>query len=188
LCVSRFARVKQQDFVLRAFELFCRQRTDFTLVLLGPDPIDERWDDGESFLSELSEYVTARKLPVVFRIGANWETVLEYYSQAYACLFAAKNEDFGLVPLEAMASGKPVISIDEGGPRETILQGTTGFLVRDEEEMADKMLLLAGNPAVAKDMGLRGRGHVKKHFDDSEFLQRFSPLISRSQPGRKPAT
>ena len=46
-----------------------------------------------------------------------------------AALFTAPNEDFGLVPLEAMAAGLPVLAVDNGGPRETVLDGRTGWLL-----------------------------------------------------------
>lgn len=47
-----------------------------------------------------------------------------------ALLYTPVNEHFGIVPLEAMAAGRPVVACDSGGPRESVLHGQTGFLCR----------------------------------------------------------
>ncbi len=62
------------------------------------------------------------------------EKLVDLYSRCKAVIQTSVNEDFGMVPLEAMASGKPVIAVNEGGFRETILDGRTGVLVRKPYE------------------------------------------------------
>lgn len=47
-----------------------------------------------------------------------------------AVLYTPQNEHFGIVPLEAMASGRPVIACDSGGPTESVRHETTGFLCK----------------------------------------------------------
>lgn len=63
------------------------------------------------------------------------EELRDAYSRCNAFLFSAVEEDFGMVPLEAMACGKPVISIGEGGPLE-YLDASVSYLYKDIEEMA----------------------------------------------------
>jgi glycosyltransferase involved in cell wall biosynthesis len=55
--------------------------------------------------------------------------LVDLYSRCKGLICTALDEDFGLTPLEAMASGKPVIAVDEGGFRETVIPGT-GVLVQ----------------------------------------------------------
>jgi len=57
--------------------------------------------------------------------------LLSLYSKCKGFITTSKDEDFGMTPVEAMASGKPVIAPNEGGYKETILDGVTGRLIED---------------------------------------------------------
>ncbi len=57
------------------------------------------------------------------------EELVDLYSRCQAVIQTSKNEDFGIVPIEAMASGKPVIAVREGTFEETLIEGKTGILV-----------------------------------------------------------
>ena len=70
-------------------------------------------------------------LPVEFVVNPDDATLRALYGQATALLFTAPNEDFGIVPIEAMACGTPVMAVNHGGPRETIVHGETGWLLPD---------------------------------------------------------
>lgn len=59
------------------------------------------------------------------------ETLRDYYRRCRAVVFVA-DEDFGIVPVEAMSAGRPVIAFDSGGVRETIVPGRTGMLFREQ--------------------------------------------------------
>jgi glycosyltransferase involved in cell wall biosynthesis len=59
------------------------------------------------------------------------EDVRDAYRGAAAVILPGE-EDFGIVPVEAQACGRPVVALGRGGARETVLQGTTGVLVDDD--------------------------------------------------------
>jgi len=59
------------------------------------------------------------------------DRLIVLYQNCRAVIFAASQEDFGIVPVEAMAAGKPVIALAEGGVKETVIDGKTGLLVSD---------------------------------------------------------
>jgi alpha-1,3/alpha-1,6-mannosyltransferase len=99
--------------------------------------------------------------------------LIELFSNCTAVLYTPVNEDFGIVPLEAMASYKPCIAVNEGGPREVIKDGETGFLVNSEGEMTEKMKLLASNLDLAEGMGKKGRKHVEKNYSWKAFMEKF---------------
>ncbi len=90
----------------------------------------------------------AEGLPITFEEGPSDERLIELYQQATALLFTAPNEDWGIVPLEAMASGTPVIAVASGGPCESVVHGETGWLLEGRPKaFADQML------AVSRDAG-----------------------------------
>ncbi|VVC55695.1 putative glycosyltransferase [Beijerinckiaceae bacterium RH AL1] len=72
---------------------------------------------------------------IEFRGWASHEELAGYYKNCRALLFPGE-EDFGIVPLEAMASGRPVIAFGSGGALDTVVEGVTGTFFRRQSEDA----------------------------------------------------
>jgi glycosyltransferase involved in cell wall biosynthesis len=70
---------------------------------------------------------------VSFKGWASDEEMLSYYEKAKALLFPGK-EDFGIVPVESMASGCPVIAFGEGGVLDSVTDGETGVFFKEQTE------------------------------------------------------
>ena len=172
---SRISPPKRQLFVLRAFAEFYRQNREFRLILASTSP---NTDENRRYVEEVRKFIADHDLPVEIKLDLARSEILDAYSHAYLCLFAGEDEDFGLIPVESMASYKPIISVKEGGPMETIKDGITGYLVSDEHEMAERMLELSGNLPRVKEMGLRGREHVERTFSDEKFVSDLLNLIN----------
>jgi glycosyltransferase involved in cell wall biosynthesis len=87
------------------------------------------------------------------------------YNQAQLCVYAPVLEPFGLVPLESMSSGTPVVGVREGGVEESILHKRTGLLVeRNPKKFAQAIQYLLSNQEVATEYGRNGREHVLKNW------------------------
>ncbi len=85
-------------------------------------------------------------------------------------VFPTKDEAFGLVNLEAMRAGVPIVSTNEGSIPEVVLNGINGFIVEpgDIEELTERVLLLINDSKLRKKMGNAGREiYVKKYTIDS---------------------
>jgi len=106
---------------------------------------------------------------VEFVISPDEAHLRDLYRRASVVLFPPLNEDWGLVPLEAMAAAKPVLATARGGPTESILDGQTGFLLEpDPHRWAAAIQQLSQDPRLCRQMGERGRRHVRG-FGWSEF-------------------
>ena len=87
-------------------------------------------------------------------------------------------ESFGLVLIEAMATGRAVVATNHGGPREVCVDDETALLVapRDPRRMADAILKLLRDPARAAAMGRAGRSRAERHFDERRQARKLELL------------
>jgi glycosyltransferase involved in cell wall biosynthesis len=87
-------------------------------------------------------------------------------------------EAFGVVLLEAMAMGKPVIASNLPGVRTVVEDGVDGFLIKpsDVDDLAAKMTLLLADRAKASEMGRRGRAKVEARYDWSHIIPRLMDI------------
>lgn len=137
----------------------------FKLVIAGM--VDRK---SRPYVDALRARASSLGSDVVFHECPSDEELNEYYARCYATLFPAYNEDWGLVPLESMASGKPVIAVDRGGPRESVIDGVTGYLrPLDPKCFADSMAELIRRPGWTKELGRRGRRRAAE-FSWSSFV------------------
>ena len=93
------------------------------------------------------------------------QNMAKYYSGSLATLCTSYNEPFGLAPVESMACGTPVLAVDEGGYKETVINNKTGWLLpRNPKEFAARLTQLIKYPELINKMGENGRKHVIKNF------------------------
>lgn len=93
--------------------------------------------------------------------------VRPYYAQCSIYVLPSYREGTPRTVLEAMAMGRPVITTDAPGCRQTVIDGETGFLVPvgDSDALAEKMIDLIRQPARIKEMGEKGRRYAEETYD-----------------------
>lgn len=163
---SRLCHMKRPEIAIDAFSKFSAKHKGWKLIFAGFVNKCDEW-----FLPKLQSLASNYNIKIIYNPSAS--QMRKLYANCYATLFSAYDEDFGLVLLEAMASNKPVISINEGGPKHIIKDGGTGYLVNSSDEMAEKMSLLADDQDLCEKLGKAGRAKVMEKFTKKRFLDKL---------------
>ncbi len=106
----------------------------------------------------LQELAARRGVRLSLRRAVGVDELARLYNVARATVYAPVLEPFGLVPLESMACGTPVVAVAEGGVRESVAHGETGLLTeRRPRQFAETLRLLLEDSALAARLGAQAR-------------------------------
>lgn len=143
LFVSRLAKEKNVGLLLDAFARVSKEMKDVWLVLVGGG------DDEESLRERASQLPAADR--VIFTGSLSGRDLVSAYKGSDLFVFASTTETQGMVVLEAMAGGLPVVAVDAPGVRDVVTHGRDGFLCDEADEFAALCM------RVLKDDELSGR-------------------------------
>lgn len=104
------------------------------------------------------------------------------YEQADLVLYpTVADEPFGLVPVEAMSSERPIVASRCGGIAETVVDGVTGHTTEpgDLGALAERVSALLADPAAARRMAAAGRRHVIANFDLQKYVATLDSYYAR---------
>jgi phosphatidyl-myo-inositol dimannoside synthase len=174
LTVGRWAaneRYKGMDTLITALPRLLTRWPELQLVAVGSG-------DDRAWLEELADQ-NGVNLHVHFLTGLTYEELAACYSACEIFALPSAGEGFGLVYLEAMARGKPVIGGAHGGAPEVIEDGLTGYLVPhgDAAMLATAIEALLANPELAQKMGQRGRQRMDKAFRFNVFTKSLKKIL-----------
>lgn len=125
LNVGRLTREKNLPFLIRAFKELYRQRQDITLVITAQGPM-------ESELKGLTaDLGLSLERDVIFTGALPYETLVQAYYGADLFAFSSMTETQGLVLVEAMAAGLPVVAIRAFGVADMVQNGVNGILTNN---------------------------------------------------------
>ena len=125
--------------------------------------------DGYKLLEDALKLIKDKLIVKILASEVKWvdndKTLQGLYSEARIALCLAYNEPFGLIPLEAMACGTPVIAINEGGYRESVLNKVSGYLIkRDPKKLADMIAYLLKNNDRLSSLSNNTRSYIVKNW------------------------
>lgn len=128
LTVCRLSKFKNVDLLIRTIKTLSNDLPDCKLMIVGDGEEKEQ-------LMKITNDLNLEK-QILFLGSKSHEQLIKLYQKAKVTIICSHEETFGLVPVESMICGTPVIAHCSGGPRETIRHGNTGYLYNDTTELA----------------------------------------------------
>lgn len=167
-------RYKGVDVLIRAVSGLASSFPDLSLVVIGDGADRPR-------LERVAQEMSVRNR-VHFWGHASGETLATAYRRCDVFAMPSAGEGFGLVFLEAMAFGKPVIGGAHGGTLDVIEDGVTGYLVRygDVDRLAHVLEGLLANDRLRKDMGQRAQERVHRTYLFEHFERRLTNILEEA--------
>ena len=164
-------RYKGMDTLITALPRLLTEWPDLQLVAVGEG-------DDQAWLEGIAEGRGVRR-HVHFLTGLSYPEIAACYAACEVFALPSRGEGFGLVYLEAMACGKPVIGGAHGGAPEVIEDGKTGYLVQhgDVAQLATSLETLLSDPVLAREMGARGKERVQRGYQFSAFDESLKKIL-----------
>jgi glycosyltransferase involved in cell wall biosynthesis len=183
LSVGRFSDPRKNIGTLfKAYSVLRSRRPSTPSLVLsgfvGPKPED--WDLADRL--GIRSYVHFKEKPTTAEL-------VKLYQDAALFVLSSDEEGFGIVLLEAMATGTPVVCTRCGGPEDIISHGETGYLtpVNDPGALAIRMEELLADPLLRERIGAAGREIVERRFSltaaGKAYLDKYDELLDHRVTG-----
>ena len=158
LVMSRLVPYKRIDLAVKAFN-----ELGLPLIVIGGGP-------------DLEKLKSIAKGNIKFLGRQPDEVVKEYYAKCRAFIFPGE-EDFGITPVEAQASGRPVIAYGKGGALETVVEGKTGLFFYEQTVEALKEAINKFQEMKFDKSEIRGHAII---FDEEKFKEKINSYVMKS--------
>ncbi len=170
LYVGRVSKEKNVDLLENVFRRLRQTRENIHLIIVGEGP----------YLKEMKQ--RAADLPVTFTGFLDGEDLCQAYASSDVFVFPSTTDTFGNVILEAQASGLPVVVTDEGGPKENLIPGETGFVIpaNDERRFARVLLDLIDDPNLLHTMKANARRYSEGRSSEKAYMDLWDSYRSLS--------
>ena len=180
LFVGRLEYRKGLGYLLRAFAQLKPQYPKLRLIIVGDGPL-RRWYGNFIARKQLDDVVMAGYVPAS-------ELPRYYASSDIFCSPATGDESFGIVLLEAMASGKPIVATSIDGFREVVTHGREGLLVerKSRRQLAYALQTLINNSVLRQEMGSAGLAQARQ-YDWERVIDQVADVYKQAIDLAQPA-
>lgn len=177
--VSRFDPWKDPLGVIDVYRLVKKKIPDAQLLLIGSMAPDD--PEGWIYFERTARYAGADYDIHLLTdlVGVHDIEVNAFQRASNVVLQKSLREGFGLTISEALWKGVPVLGGNVGGIPLQVIHDVTGFLVNNVEDTAEKTIYLLKHPEIAKEMGEKGREHVRENFLITRHLEDYLKLFIR---------
>jgi len=165
LSVNRLITHKRVDLQMKAFAKMPEEK----LIVVGCYEKSRHFQAYSNYIKRI------KPNNVVLLKSAPFDELVALYANCKGFITTSHDEDFGMTPVEAMASGKPVIAPNEGGYKETVIDGETGVLIDyiNVDKLVSAVKEVGKNPESYKVACLK----QAKKFDTKVFIEKIKEQI-----------
>lgn len=161
--------------LIEAAKILKESNTEFVMILNGI------WRDKE-FKDKCMRIIEENTLPVHYCGEVTADEKNKAYSDSDIFVFTPNSpEGHPMIIVEAMASGLPIISTNQGAITESVLDGINGFIVKPDSpaEIAEKVRFLINNPEVRISMGVESRRLYLENFTEEKMVDRLKNVFNK---------
>jgi len=176
LSISFISKDKGIFVLLEAFRNLAKKYNNINLIICGSF-LNQLEDDKKNFLKLIKNEEIINKIEYMGVV--NGENKKKVFLDSDIFVLPTLRDSFGIVNIEAMSAGLPVISTYQGAIPEYIEDGVNGFLIRDvtSEELEKKLEILINNKSLIEEIGLRNRDKFFRLFSKNIFIEEWINVI-----------
>ena len=173
--VGRFDRQKGQLEFVQALKLLNERNIPFKAVIVGAPTAGE---DQNNYDKQIFDFVKANNLDSKVSFKGFIEDPSKLMASLDIFVLPSYQETFGLVLLEAMASGAAVLATDSGGPPEILSEASAMFTPKDPQSLAIVLTKFINSPSERKSLGEKLRRRAVNEFNEPQFVQKLVNLAT----------
>lgn len=173
--VGRLQSWKGQDLFLRAAAQVTAKHDDSLFVVVGGAEMGWEDQDYPRVLPDL-----ASRLGIARRVTFTGQTseIAQWMAAMDIVVHASRNEPYGMVICEALAAGRPLVTVDEGGPLELVTDAQTCIMTRrDPEALADAITRLLEDQPLRERLVVNGLAHARETMSDTAMAKTFGRVL-----------
>ncbi len=184
LSAGRLVEAKQHHIIVEAIGRLPRDGRP-RLIIATPEAITHQ--EQPAYAERLTQLAKACDVELEIKRNPSERELVSLYGEAWMLVFVPLMEPFGLVALEAMACGTPVIGVREGGIRESVVDGRSGLLIeRDPDEVARAIRILLEQPELRLRMGAEAAAYVRREWSWRGSVDRYESEVRKVLAARRP--
>lgn len=174
--IGRFGPKKQQNILIKGLEQIRNGGNDVHLLLVGESTRNE----GDTFLNSLHELIAQCKLENYVHFRPYMQDVLYFYRSIDIFALSSQKETYGMVTIEAMAAGLPIVATNSGGTVEILKSGELGLLYNPSSarDFAVNVISLLDDADKMDSMGTLAQAEAIDNYSNEKECQRIEDIIN----------
>jgi len=175
--IGRFQKIKGHEFFLDAAEIVANMNKNVKFLIVGSNQFNVK-EDENSFKKVVNRVKSSDLLKDRVIFTGFRRDIPEIINLSEVIVCSSISETFGMIIVEAMSCGKPVVSTYTGAPKEIIENGINGYLIPPEnsQSIANKVISLLKDKSLRDRIGKEARKNIERNFSLSRYIKEVSDI------------